>query len=238
LPEPALAFTRQGTEIDAELPPSEDAATELDADDATIPDGGGGSGDAKADPDPDPDASIAADAADPDAEADPPDSHKPACQCGPDEDCVDGECVRVRWTFEAEDDVMTHETGARTDVGWGAWVLVDSLFAFLQRGPYVAELPAGTYEAFFYIRVGFFLADVEAATIDVNDYDGEPDGCLFCLLASRTIRTADIAAAGAFQTFKLRFENPGDRRLEFRVFFIGFVDLEVDRVEVLRIVDP
>lgn len=234
LPEPAHAFTRHGTEIDAQLPFGDDAARAR-SDSATPPDMGADPADAKA-PDPD-SAAVTPDAADPDAAGDPPDSSKPACECAHDEVCVNGDCVRARWTYEAEGPAMSHETGERTEAGWGASVLLHDLFAFLLRGPYVDDIPAGTYEAVFYIRVGFFLADVEVAYLDVNDFDGEPDGCTLCSLATRTVRTADFQSPGVFQSFALRFENPGARRLEFRVFFVGLVDLEVDRVELTRVVE-
>ncbi len=229
---PDPVSTRMGTDIDvtvpddvdddAEPPVADDLGLPLDFEIpmTDLPDLG-------APPDVEPDSEA------PDIGA--PDTSKPECQCAPDETCVNGECIRSRWTYEAESEVMSHETGGRTENGWAASVLLDEIFAFLTRGPYVDDVPAGHYEAVFYLAVGISFGDVEAAYLDVNDYDGEPDGCLVCSLASRAIRTADFTGPGSFQQFSLEFDNPGDRRLEFRVFFVGWVDIEIDRVELKRI---
>jgi len=225
LPEPsAVPLARQGTHIDATLPRehSDAAVPPVDAG----PDSAGAEDAAVDGPEPD--------VADPDA-GPLPDAGKPECRCAPDEGCVAGECVRARWTFESESAAMTHQTGTITDVGWGASALFDEVFTFLQRGPDADDIPAGTYDAVFYLRVGLYFADVDAAYLDVNDLDGSPGDCLDCSLAAHAVRTAEFSGPGVFRAFTLRFENPGARRLEFRAFFVGLVDVEIDRVEVLRV---
>ena len=171
----------------------------------------------------------------PDAAVDgpPPDGPVP-CDCADNESCVDEVCVQTLWVFEAEAPDMSHDTGARTATGWGARAFFDRPYAFLVRGPGTSELPPGRYQATYVFRIGAAAALIDIATLDVNDL-GPPGGidCAFCILGSRSLTSMDVPQDDGFHGVSLEFDLVGgEQRIEFRVIFLGVVDLEVDRIEV------
>ncbi len=153
-------------------------------------------------------------------------------ECPADQECVRGECERVRWVFEAESGANGHDVGRREADGWSASTGPDRP-GFLVYGPYTRDVPAGTFDVRFRLMVDIVDADnSDVVRLEINDFDQRPD-CGDCLLARRTIRRREFGANMRYQDFTLRFENPGGRRLEFRTYWTDRAYVRQDRVEVV-----
>jgi hypothetical protein len=153
-------------------------------------------------------------------------------ECGRDEACQRGECVRTRWVYEVESGAFGHSVGRRDGNGWSANTDLDAP-GYLAFGPYTRDLPAGQFDARFRMQIDIVNADNnEIVRIDVNDFDRTPD-CGDCVLVSRTLRRRDFEADRRDQDFTLRFQNPVGHRLEFRTFWLDRSYVKQDRVEVV-----
>ena len=154
-------------------------------------------------------------------------------ECGRDEECIEGECERVRWVFQAEGAGFGHTIGRRDGDGWSANTGDDDE-GFLCFGPYTRDIPAGRFDARIRLMVDNIVANNDTVVrIEVNDFDRRPD-CGDCVIAQRVVRRREFAQSRQYQDFTLRFDNPGGRRLEFRTFWTDRAYVREDRVEVVR----
>ncbi len=153
-------------------------------------------------------------------------------ECGRDEECQRGACVRTRWVYEVESGAFGHTIGRREGNGWSASTGQDAP-GFLVFGPYTREIAAGSFDARFRMQIDIVDApNDEIVRIEVNDFDRTPD-CGDCILVRRVLRRRDFAANRRDQDFTLRFQNPGGHRLEFRTFWLDRSYVKQDRVEVV-----
>jgi hypothetical protein len=128
--------------------------------------------------------------------------------------------------FEAERH-FKHGTGAPVDGGWTAQPNVHRNAAIIY-GPFVTDLPkGGPHTAVFRMKVGALMDYRQAGTIDVF----APD--MSRVLAHRAIVPLhDKLPADTFVDIPLHFHNPGNQRIEFRVWFSGNTEITVDKVTV------
>lgn len=166
----------------------------------------------------------------------PPDAAAP-CPDGQIRD-VAGECVVARWVFEAEGADMRHETGEPAPDGWRGrqgWHRGD---LHLLAGPFVAGIPAGRYQAVYYLRwarQGSGNDERRVAALAVNDFDGcDGQGMYFCPLSVvHEVRRRAFDREHELQAITVPFLHEAEtHRLEFRVLWDGIDELFVDRVEV------
>ncbi|MGQ9681145.1 MAG: N-acetylmuramoyl-L-alanine amidase [Anaerolineae bacterium] len=150
------------------------------------------------------------------------------------------------WEWEGED--LQHQTGrlaldpaAANGRAWMGMVVVDP--AGLWHGPSLCGLPAGSYEAQYWLRcdpIGY--ADV-VAELDVADGGGAR-----VLAGPRAVRSNEFPNVGAYQLFRLPFtyggegstcQGAGADGLELRTRYMNrTADVWLDRVQILTGAQP
>ncbi len=100
---------------------------------------------------------------------------------------------------------------------------------FMAYGPYTTTLSAGALRAKFYLRVDNNTAD-NASICQIDVYDATAGQYL---VSPYLIRRGDFTAANTYQAFDLNFNNPGGHQLEFRTYYIGGAQLDLDRVDIV-----
>ncbi|MGC8668965.1 MAG: GxGYxYP domain-containing protein [Chthonomonadales bacterium] len=138
----------------------------------------------------------------------------------------------LRWaaTFTATD--LAHRSGVeladRSSRSHRVWFAQPGKTepGWIVFGPYTPE-PAGRYVALFRIK-GSWHGTGDVARIDACTNDGNRT------LAERTLTTADTSA-GTFFYYPIEFDHPGGP-LETRVFWTGASPLEVDTIDLFRVV--
>ncbi len=136
-------------------------------------------------------------------------------------------------TYEAEGGSMGHLTGYQTSTGWRAVIYCTS-GTYLAYGPYVSNLPTGNLTARFWLSVDNHTADnSNIARIEVSDYTAGT------IIAQQVLTRNIWSQANAYCTFDLAFTNPGGgHQLEFRTFYYGNAQLDLDKVEILQANPP
>ena len=137
--------------------------------------------------------------------------------------------------FEAESlRRLTGETVADEDASAGkaAHASVGDPANMLIYGPY-EFFPPGRYVAKFRMRVGA-TTEAEIPVVSIDAY-GAGSG----VLAERSLLSSDFKEVHRYRTFHLRFRNPVQQALQFRVYFPGVADLWVDKItlEKLEVVE-
>jgi hypothetical protein len=95
-------------------------------------------------------------------------------------------------------------------------------------GPFV-DLPKGKYSVVFRLMTSRDLAIDNVAVLDVSANFGKET------LASKTIRLCDFSRSHHFEEFEVPFETAKDYAgVEFRIMFLGGVDLSFDRVLLIE----
>ena len=137
--------------------------------------------------------------------------------------------------FEAESlRRLTGEVVADEDASAGkaAHASVGDPESMLIYGPY-EFFPPGRYVAKFRMKIG---GTTEAAipVVSIDAY-GAGSG----VLAERSLLSSDFKEVHRYRTFHLRFRNPVQQALQFRVYFPGVADLWVDKItlEKLEVVE-
>ena len=139
-----------------------------------------------------------------------------------EEPCDPGEC----WEFEAETDFF-HEQGYPEGDGWACTVLEHSPNRML-FGPYTEE-----------IRDGWFSAEFQLMTDDASMVGNSTDSVLLIdvydstsgsLLAQRQLYRGSLDAE--YAPFELFFYAADDAKLEFRAWWNGTANVNIDKVQV------
>jgi hypothetical protein len=95
-------------------------------------------------------------------------------------------------------------------------------------GPFV-NLTKGKYSVMFRLMVSRDLSIDNVAVLDVSANYGKE------ILTSKTIRLCDFAKSHHFEEFDIPFETSKDYEgVEFRIMFLGGVDLSFDRVLLIE----
>lgn len=148
--------------------------------------------------------------------------------------------LKTPWRWQGEELPHTANSGAIINdsqasdgMAWGAQRGVQQKGVWY--GPYTTALPASyPYRALFWLRAGAPISNSVAtqsvARLDVTDEEGK------VLLGLRDLRTSDFATTDRYWPIAVDFylfDPP--RGLEFRVAWLGLVDLALDRVEIWRL---
>ena len=122
--------------------------------------------------------------------------------------------------YQAEyDEQLSHETGRRYGFVWTASVGRDQA-GILSRGPDVEGVSSGrvTWKARSFGKA----SDDQVLALDV--YSGGK------LLKSKVLTGRDFKAPGKWQTFSLDFKGAKGKPLEFRTYWTGKSDIELDHI--------
>ncbi len=99
---------------------------------------------------------------------------------------------------------------------------------YMAYGPYTTSLPAGALKAKFYLRVDNNTADNnQICWIDVWDATSSVRKA-----GPMTITRQQFAQANVYQAFDLNWTNVAGHMMEFRIFYIWYSQLDLDKVEV------
>jgi len=125
--------------------------------------------------------------------------------------------TRQQWTMDGTG--IGHQTGAaEADGTWSATVASHTA-GYLQFGPYVSNVSAGTHKAMYRLQVDNVTADSgPIVRLEVSNFTQH------IMLAQRDVTRDEWAAAQRYQTFELPFEMPADDsmrndKIELRVFW-------------------
>lgn len=95
-------------------------------------------------------------------------------------------------------------------------------------GPFIT-LPKGKYSVVFRLMTSRDLSVDNVAVLDVSANFGKE------VITSKTIRLCDFAKSNHFEEFEVPFETAKDYEgMEFRIMFLGGVDLSFDRVVLIQ----
>jgi len=119
-------------------------------------------------------------------------------------------------TWSLSEPVIGHGTGRLDEEGWSANTQQDSE-GFLTFGPYVKDVPVGTWEINWPLMIDNHSADnAKVVRLEVFDVDADE------ILSFREIGRQEFERPYEYKSFNLRFVqvNPS-HRLEFRTYWYG-----------------
>lgn len=132
------------------------------------------------------------------------------------------------WTWQAESDVFSHNTGKLDNDGWICQIGSDTPNQFMLLGPNDKNVTSGPNVAEFRMMIDNNTLDNDTiASLDVrNSTTGE-------ILKSQSVTRKMFTSAGNYVSFKMDFQMPVDsQKIELRVFWKGTATVKVDYVSV------
>jgi hypothetical protein len=124
--------------------------------------------------------------------------------------------------FQAEyPEQIAHEIGRRVDIAWSAATAEDKP-GYLTNGPCVIDATDGKHRVTWRLLADKAAAKDQIAILDVRSGD--------TVLATRTITGKDVSDPAAWKNFSLTFNTQDQKSLEFRTYWTGKANLQVDWV--------
>ena len=114
-----------------------------------------------------------------------------------------------------------HEIGRRLGIAWSAATAQDKP-GYLTNGPCVAEPMDGKHRVTWRVMTDKSDGSGDTAVLDVRSGDK--------ILASKSITREDFSDPAAWKNFSLVFRTQGEKALEFRTYWTGKANLQVDWV--------
>jgi hypothetical protein len=137
--------------------------------------------------------------------------------------------AKVEYTYEAEGPDARHHSGTKRGGAWAARKGKDASGHVLY-GPYIDDLPTGRHLARFRVKCSGFDPSHRQLQLDVAHQAGRK------IVASRSVGGWDLEN-GRWLDFFLGFASSGEGRTEFRVFWDGGCDVEIDSVTIYSVPD-
>ena len=134
------------------------------------------------------------------------------------------------WRWQAENIVVSHNTGRLETDGWLCQVGVDSVNKYMINGPNDKSVTMGLNIAEFRMKIdNNTLNDDPIVNIDVRN------ATTGILLASQIVTRQQFTSANSYVSFKLPFLMPADSQsIELRVYWRGVAYTKVDFVGVTQ----
>ncbi len=132
------------------------------------------------------------------------------------------------WTWQAESDALSHDTGRLDGDGWVCQVGIDTPNQFMIYGPNDKNVTAGPNYAEFRMMIDDNNMDNNVVvSLDIRN------ATTGVVLAAQNVTRQQFTTVGSYMNFKLDFQMPADSQaIELRVFWKGTAFTKVDYVSV------